>query len=322
MVRNGLSPFLKTFGFRRRGNSFARPFTNGFDVLGVQKSPWGSKSSTSFTVHIGICWPRAQELLGRSVDRMPFSVSHCTVFRCIGHIMPEHQDFWWKVRADSSTDAIQLDLLERVERYVTPWFEWGHDIAHTLQLAQEYKLIKFIAALEKVRDELGQPKHPAGGNHPLRNKPNSTPGGGWLAPLTFALKNKVKLEHLILGLVLLLSGCNRTTPVVYEPHINTDAGKSTFWQYVPPDKVAALTVRQLRKHYETQTNYFTGSIVVHRFEGDTHAICFSKSLLCNKAENTYLIAEGIRLTNAITKSSFEEILEEIYRTLKNEASNK
>ena len=38
MVRSGLAPFMKTFGFRRRGNCFARAFAHGFDVFGVQKS--------------------------------------------------------------------------------------------------------------------------------------------------------------------------------------------------------------------------------------------------------------------------------------------
>jgi len=168
MVRSGLAPFLKTFGFRRRGNSFARPFAYGFDVFGVQKNPWGTKQATSFTVNLGICWPRAQGLLGRPIGGMPFTDSHCTVFRRVGWVMPERRDFWWRVKADTSLDSVQLDLLERVDRYVIPWFDWGHDITHSIQLAQEYKLIDFIAALEKVRAEIGQPDGSANGSQPVR----------------------------------------------------------------------------------------------------------------------------------------------------------
>jgi hypothetical protein len=156
MVRSGLAPFLKTFGFRRRGNSFARAFAHGFDVLGVQKNPWGTKHSTSFTVNLGICWPRAQELLGRPIDRMPFTDSHCTVFRRVGCVMPERRDIWWHAKAETPLNSVQLDLLERVDRYVMPWFDWAHDINHSIQLAREYKLIDFIAALEKVREEIDQ----------------------------------------------------------------------------------------------------------------------------------------------------------------------
>ena len=162
MVHDGLAPFLRTFGFRRRANSFARTFTHGFDVFGLQKSPWGNKQATSFTVNLGICWPRAQALLGRPVDKMPFTDSHCTVFRRIGDIMPEHRDFWWKVQQDTPLDSIQLDLLERIERYVIPWFEWAHEIDHSLQLTREYKLIDFIAALEKVKEELTRQDEHAG----------------------------------------------------------------------------------------------------------------------------------------------------------------
>jgi hypothetical protein len=154
MVDNSIAPFLKTFGFRKRGNSFARTFAHGFDVLRVQKSPWGDKQATSFTVNLGICWPRAQALLGRPVERMPFTDAHCTVFRRVGCVMPEHRDFWWKVHLDKPLDSAQLDLLERIDRYVIPWFEWAHDIDHSLELAREYKLIGIIAALEKVKEEL------------------------------------------------------------------------------------------------------------------------------------------------------------------------
>ena len=156
MVRDGLAPFLKTFGFRRRGNSFARKFTHGFDVFGLQKSPWGNQRATSFTVNLGICWPRAQAILGRPVDKMPFTKSHCTVFRRNGCVMRERRDFWWNVRGDTPLDSIQLDLLERIDRYVIPWFDWTHDIDHSLQLTREYQLTDFIAALEKVQEELTQ----------------------------------------------------------------------------------------------------------------------------------------------------------------------
>lgn len=156
MVRDGLTPFLKTFGFRRRGNSFARTFAYGFDVLGLQKSQWGNREATSFTVNLGVCWTRAQALLGRSVDKMPFTNSHCTVFGRIGCVMPEHRDFWWKIQWETPLDSVQLDLLERIDRYVIPWFDWAHDINNSLQLTREYKLIEYIAALEIVKKELNQ----------------------------------------------------------------------------------------------------------------------------------------------------------------------
>lgn len=157
MVRLGLAPFLKTFGFRRRGNSFARAFEHGFDVLAVQKTSWGTKTATRFTVNLGICWPRAQELLGRPVDGMPFSDARCTVFRRIGEVMPEHRDVWWIAKADAPLDAVQLDLLERVDRHVLPWFDWAHDINGSLQLAQDYGLIEAMAALETVKTEITPP---------------------------------------------------------------------------------------------------------------------------------------------------------------------
>lgn len=163
MVRTGVAPFLKTYGFRRRGNSFSRAFAHGFDVFQVQKNPWGTKKATKFTVNVGVCWPRAQEFLGRPVHSMPFSSEHCTVFRRIGEVMPERRDVWWSAKADTPLDVVLLDLVERVDRHVIPWFDSAHDVNHSLQLAQEYQLIDFIAALESIRDEIGQKGDPPNG---------------------------------------------------------------------------------------------------------------------------------------------------------------
>jgi hypothetical protein len=74
--------------------------------------------------------------------------------RRIGGVMPERRDFWWKVQCDTPLNSIQLDLLERTDRYVMPCLEWAHGINNSLQLTREYKLIEFIAALEKVKEEL------------------------------------------------------------------------------------------------------------------------------------------------------------------------
>jgi hypothetical protein len=50
-------------------------------------------------------------------------------------------------------------------------------------------------------------------------------------------------------------------------------------------------------------------------------MCFQRTLLCNAASNTFLIAEGGGLTNAVAKPSFEDVLQEVFAALKKEAAN-
>jgi hypothetical protein len=158
MVGNGVAPFLKTFGFSRRRNAFCRAFAHGFDLLGLQKSSWNDKKSARFTINLGVCWVEAQRLLGHPVKGVPFSadVQGSTVFRRIGDLMPEQRDFWWDVRSDGEVDAVQLDLLERLDLYAIPWLETAHDLERSIALSKEYRFPRHVAVLESLRSRIGQ----------------------------------------------------------------------------------------------------------------------------------------------------------------------
>jgi hypothetical protein len=176
MVKDGVAPFLKTFGFTRRRNSFFRPFPGGFDVVGLQKSSWNDRKSAKFTVNLGVCWLEAQALLGRPVRGIPFSAdwASCTVHRRIGRVMPEQRDFWWNVSGTSDLGAVQLDLLERLDRYAIPWLDSAHDLERSIALCKENRFPKHEAALESLRNTNGQPDGAANRSQPVRPETNQT----------------------------------------------------------------------------------------------------------------------------------------------------
>lgn len=100
-----------------------------------------------------------------------------------------------------------------------------------------------------------------------------------------------------------------------------DRLKGCWWPEVHRERIALHSAATLRKEYEAQTNHFRGTLSVSCKDGTKQSvICFQRTLLCNSASNTFLIAQGSALTNAAAKPSFEDVLQEVFVGLKQEAA--
>ena len=121
---------------------------------------------------------------------------------------------------------------------------------------------------------------------------------------------------------MLLVGCSGNSspaPVLYEPHIN-DGGVSYFW-YVSPEILADFTTQKLSSRYVEHTNFFSGSIVVHRYRGSNSTICLYKTVICDESASLFRIGDGFKMTNAVAMHSFGEVLRAIDQNLSKEVSN-
>ena len=112
--------------------------------------------------------------------------------------------------------------------------------------------------------------------------------------------------------------------VTYAPVIDNhdDWLRGSRSERVYPEHLALFSTAALRKQYATQSNHFRGMLSVNCKDGTKQSvISFQRTLLCNSASNTFLIAEGRGLTNAVAKPSFEDVLQEVFVGLKQEAAN-
>lgn len=117
----GLTTWLKTLGFGKRGNSWIKSQSDVTVVLSLQ----GSQSSTAecwkFTVNIGL-WSRTVEELWDGVrpQKLPSSAIGCHMVSRIGDFGPIREDVWWTVRNQQEVDLAFREVKSRLETDIFP----------------------------------------------------------------------------------------------------------------------------------------------------------------------------------------------------------
>ena len=108
-----LTPFLKSYGYSRRGQNFRMRRGNNWGILFFQKGKWNTKTQLEFTVNVGVfSWAIDRFFEDWGKDAPPeWGYEHwCTR---IGLLLPGRLDKWWVI--DEDTDlAVLLETLQGV----------------------------------------------------------------------------------------------------------------------------------------------------------------------------------------------------------------
>jgi hypothetical protein len=126
----GLSPLLKSAGFRKSGTQYSREDGGALQVINVQSSQWNNASSGKFTLNVGIHFSSVAKMLHGS-DPMPAAPKECFCLmrRRVGELLPEGTDRWWAVGPETDVEAISNELTAACRDYVFPWLAKVRTIA-------------------------------------------------------------------------------------------------------------------------------------------------------------------------------------------------
>ena len=128
MMKSVVAPFLRSHGFKRKGQQFSRT-TNGYlEGVDLQKSRWNTKDEVSFTVNLAVYHPVAQEeqisawqaamgRWGRDIRVVP------TVGNLgdrLGHLTPEAIDKWWTFHDRGEMEKAARSVIADLADYGLP----------------------------------------------------------------------------------------------------------------------------------------------------------------------------------------------------------
>src|SRR5262249_25392749 len=102
IIATGPAPLLKERGYRQLARSFNAATDGLYKVVQFQSSMWNTPDSARFTSNLMIALPYFHEKWkGQPFPKNPGSAAPILSQR-IGHLMPEKQDYWWKVTPKSN----------------------------------------------------------------------------------------------------------------------------------------------------------------------------------------------------------------------------
>lgn len=103
-----INPFLKSKGFKKKGENFFLFKERNCMVLNFQKSKGGSVPM--FTVNLGISYAVIRDFYGaNNLDAI--EIDDCHLKQRIGHLLPESRDVWWPLDGSISEREL-LSLIE------------------------------------------------------------------------------------------------------------------------------------------------------------------------------------------------------------------
>jgi hypothetical protein len=100
-----VGPELRKRGFTKNGSTFHRRTPESWEILNFQKSQWGSRLETSFTINLGVALDRLTVVRGGDPSRKP-PENWCHWRSRIGRLLEDQEDHWWTL--DLETDLPEL----------------------------------------------------------------------------------------------------------------------------------------------------------------------------------------------------------------------
>ena len=104
-----VAPAFRDRGFTKTRSTFHRRAPAGWGVVDFQKSQFGSKLETRFTVNLGVALDRLSKARGEDPSRKPLENRchwRCRIGRALGR-----EDQWWSVDTETDLGALTVELL-------------------------------------------------------------------------------------------------------------------------------------------------------------------------------------------------------------------
>ena len=126
LIRDYVGPTLRRLGFKGSGGSWTADRPGYFVALGFQRSVWGDRLETRFTMNVTVAsidvWNAARE----SRPYLPARPAPNTVYgsdiwqRRIGDLLPGHRDHWWTINPGSDLAALARDVTAAIAAHAVP----------------------------------------------------------------------------------------------------------------------------------------------------------------------------------------------------------
>ena len=126
MMKDQISPGLRTLGFKGSGQAFTLPDDGHFAQVGFQKSTYSDSTAVRFTINVSVipfdAWAEARLRKPYLPAKPSPSVLYGSPFwqKRLGQLLPGGEDTWWLVHAGQDTTSVANEVVTAISTYVLP----------------------------------------------------------------------------------------------------------------------------------------------------------------------------------------------------------
>jgi hypothetical protein len=134
LIRAHVSPALRSLGFKGSGGIYAADLPTIYVIVGFQRSAWGDRRHTDFTVNLTVAsiasWEGARATHPVLPARPSPNVGYMdSLFGTdawqsrLGFLMPEPRDRWWSLSPDTNLPRLSAEVVAAIRQYGLPAIE-------------------------------------------------------------------------------------------------------------------------------------------------------------------------------------------------------
>jgi len=147
IVREGLAPYLKETRFKKHTRTFTRDAGPCIQIVNMQASQSNDGSEGSFTMNLGVYYPRVAERRG-AVAKGSYPKEYDSTLRTrIGALLPTGRDHWWKIKTSTDASEVARVVGDTYRQYGEPWLEWATDLRAILPQVRKQTDLLLAAAV-------------------------------------------------------------------------------------------------------------------------------------------------------------------------------
>jgi hypothetical protein len=132
IIKDTIAPLFKAKGFKKKGNNFAKTFSDFAWVVNIQNSKWNTKEEIEFTFNTGIF---TDKLFGTFYEIEPpqFPTEIYSVLRLRVTELKKMPDEWYKITPITNIEELKSKIQSDIENVLFPHFEQFQTIENVIK---------------------------------------------------------------------------------------------------------------------------------------------------------------------------------------------
>ena len=150
ILKNWLSPLLKSHGFKKRREVYICEGQALTDLIAIQRSRWNDAQEVQFTLNYGIYVPGVVSTYLNQTEPAKAKIDDCCITARIGMLSELRKDQWWTLRVDDAPEKVDAqigrELQNQVKHLMIPFlegFETRDDVVDFL-INSRPKVFRFV----------------------------------------------------------------------------------------------------------------------------------------------------------------------------------
>ncbi|GKU84156.1 DUF4304 domain-containing protein [Niallia sp. NCCP-28] len=132
LIKDEIAPLFKAKGFKKKGNNFAKMFSDFAWTVNIQSSKWNTKEEVEFTFNTGIF---TDKIFGPYYQTEPpkFPTEIHSVLRFHISELKNEPHTWYRIDLSSDLDEVKREVRSDIQKVIFPYFEKFQTINEVMQ---------------------------------------------------------------------------------------------------------------------------------------------------------------------------------------------